>query len=266
MPESVSPAPSPTPAAGAPASPANPGAGSDPRAAALAAIAETIRHQVIHYGLWFAESVHAFGLEEALAMEQEAGQLGVAILTSRLERILGHFPGLEPETLKALLDAQATNWLALDGVWFQAVEKRRGMIDAKRINDACWARFSAFEAARIRDRWGLPANGGLAALKMALTERLYCRINVQAIEDDGPHAFIFRMCDCRVQSARNRKGLPDYPCKSGGITEYTGFARAIDPRIQVTCIACPPDAHPEGWYCAWRFALPPQAESDAPLS
>ncbi|MCD4774238.1 MAG: DUF6125 family protein [Bacteroidales bacterium] len=42
-------------------------------------------------------------------------------------------------------------------------------------------------------------------------------------------------------------------CKSGGLVEYTSFAEAIDPRIKTECIGCPPDAHPDEWFCAWRF-------------
>ena len=52
------------------------------------------------------------------------------------------------------------------------------------------------------------------------------------------------MNNCRVQSARKRKGLDDYPCKSGGLVEYTSFVEAIDPRIKTECIGCSPDAHP----------------------
>jgi hypothetical protein len=68
---------------------------------------------------------------------------------------------------------------------------------------------------------------------------------------------VFKMNECRVQSARKRKGLADYPCKSAGVVEYTYFARSIDDRIQTECIGCPPDPHPEEWYCAWRFTLKP---------
>ncbi|MFW6388348.1 MAG: DUF6125 family protein, partial [Desulfohalobiaceae bacterium] len=58
------------------------------------------------------------------------------------------------------------------------------------------------------------------------------------------------------QSARKRKGLADYPCKSVGLVEYGYFATAIDSRIQTECIGCPPDEHPEDWFCAWRFRIP----------
>ena len=63
------------------------------------------------------------------------------------------------------------------------------------------------------------------------------------------------MDECRVQVARKRKGLDDYPCKSAGLVEYAYFARAFDARIKTECIGCPPDAHPDDWYCAWRFSL-----------
>jgi hypothetical protein len=63
------------------------------------------------------------------------------------------------------------------------------------------------------------------------------------------------MNDCRVQSARKRNKLPDFPCKEVGIVEYSFFAQTIDPRIKTKCIACPPDPHPEEFYCAWEFSL-----------
>ena len=61
--------------------------------------------------------------------------------------------------------------------------------------------------------------------------------------------------ECRVQAARKRKGLPDYPCKSAGMVEYPAFARTIDSRIRTECVGCPPDDHPAEWFCAWKFTL-----------
>lgn len=72
-------------------------------------------------------------------------------------------------------------------------------------------------------------------------------------EDDG--ALVFEMNVCRVQAARQKKGLADYPCKSAGLVEYSYFATGIDPRIRTECIGCPPDPHPEDWFCAWRFTM-----------
>jgi hypothetical protein len=63
------------------------------------------------------------------------------------------------------------------------------------------------------------------------------------------------MHDCRVQSARQRKGLPDFPCKPVGLVEYATFAETIDPRIETRCLTCPPDAHPADHHCGWEFRL-----------
>jgi len=228
------------------------------------AIIDSVRRMAIHYGLWFANSVHKFGIDQALEMEKEAGDRATGIVLDRLAATLGNdlieglpaaLVNMESEKQKALLSTLAVNWLALDGVWFQAVEQREGMAAAKEVNDACWSHFSPLEAARIKELAGLPEQGGLGALAQTFVHRLYGAINEQEVffEDDG--ALVMRMTKCRVQAARKRKGLEDYPCKSGGVVEYTTFANTVDKRISCECIACPPDPHPEGWFCAWRFRL-----------
>ncbi|MEA2096270.1 MAG: DUF6125 family protein, partial [Candidatus Cloacimonadota bacterium] len=92
-------------------------------------------------------------------------------------------------------------------------------------------------------------------LKKALFFRLYSRLNIQSISEESENSFVFKMDRCRVQYARTKKGLPDFPCKSVGIVEYSEFAKTIDPRIKTTCIACPPDPHPKEFYCAWKFEI-----------
>ena len=159
------------------------------------------------------------------------------------------------ETLEAMLVDFAKNWLAHDGLWFQAVEKECGMEKAIQLDTEAWAEFSRVEARRIMERHNIAPNGGLPALKKALGFRLYAFLNEQIITDDGERSFVFKMNDCRVQSARRRKNLPLFPCKSVGIVEYAEFAKTIDPRIKTECIACPPDPGDRNFYCGWRFWL-----------
>jgi len=162
---------------------------------------------------------------------------------------------METSKMDELMDAVAKTWLANDGMWFQAIEFKHGMNDAKRCNDSCWAQFSPYEAFAVKRFLKLEDPCGLSGLKRALNFRMYSLINTQSIVDEGPDSFVFQMNDCRVQSARKRKKLDDYPCKSAGLVEYTYFARAIDHRIETECIGCPPDDHPEDWFCAWRFSI-----------
>ena len=219
---------------------------------------------IIHYALWFTEVRHQMGMEKALDTLKIASDRSIGIQMKRLSKILGFemkdgiplsLLNMPKESLLELLHTVSVNWLANDGVWFQAVEFESGMNDAKRCNDSCWAHFSPFEAWSIKKYLDLPQNPGLEGLKKALGFRLYARINTQSFIDEGTDSFIFQMNECRVQYARKRKGLDDYPCKSGGMVEYTYFARSIDPRIKTECIGCPPDDHPDEWYCAWRFKI-----------
>ncbi|WP_207263359.1 DUF6125 family protein [Desulfovibrio sp. Huiquan2017] len=233
---------------------------SETNANRLEELVGVIRQLSAHYGLWLAESVHQLGLDAALDAESEAGDKLEAILKGKLERALGRetdglASGVPPAVLANAAQALRTGWLAADGVWFQAVEKSAGMDAAKRINDTCWARFAPLEARRAKAALGLPERGGIPALKAALAARMYGRLNQWEFSEETATSLVFRMTDCRVQTARKRRGLPDYPCKSGGTTEYTGFAHEIDPRLRCECIGCPPDPHPEDWACAWRFTL-----------
>ena len=69
------------------------------------------------------------------------------------------------------------------------------------------------EARLIKNFLGLPEKAGIDGLKRALAFRMYAQINVQSIIEESPNSIVFQMNDCRVQSARKRKGLADYPCK-----------------------------------------------------
>jgi len=163
---------------------------------------------------------------------------------------------LDAEGLRTLLRSFALNWLAHDGCWFLGVEKKLGMEKALEFDTEAWRMFTVIEAGRIMKLLGLEPGGGIAALTRALNFRLYAAVNrQQVVEQDNRHA-IFRMIACRVQEARVRKGLPDFPCKPVGETEYSGFARTIDPRIETHCLSCPPERKGKDYWCEWEFIIP----------
>ena len=164
--------------------------------------------------------------------------------------------GLDREMLAGMLEDFAKNWLAHDGLWFQAVEKHYGMEKAIELDTEAWEKFTVIEAKRIMQRHGLGENSGLDGLKKALGYRLYAFINEQEIRNETESSFEFYMVNCRVQSARQRKGLTLFPCKSVGLVEYAGFAKTIDSRIITECLACPPDEKAgHGFFCGWRFSI-----------
>ncbi len=219
---------------------------------------------MMHHAIWFAEVQHQLGREKAFEIMKNAWEKSYDIQMKRLSKVLGFemqedlpkpLLDLPEPKIDELMNATAVSWLANDGVWFQSVEFAYGMHDAKRCNDTAWGYFSPFEAMSIKKLLSLPENSGLDGLKKALQFRLYACVNEQSIVEETENSFVFQMNDCRVQSARKRKNLDDYPCKSGGLVEYRTFAETIDSRIKTECICCPPDKHPDNYYCAWKFYL-----------
>jgi len=227
-------------------------------------IFDFIHRAEFHHVMWFQEVSKHLGTAKAYEILSDVYEKSFDNQKKRLSKTFNvdlnnNLPSnliyLSDEKLIELLENIAINWLANDGIWFQEVEFTTSMNDAKHCNDECWAQFSPFEAWSIKKFLKMHEFPGLDGLKKALNYRLYCIINKQSVNTETENSFVFQMDDCRVQSARKRKNLADYPCKSAGIIEYTEFVKAIDPRIKTECICCPPDTHPESHFCAWRFYL-----------
>lgn len=153
-----------------------------------------------------------------------------------------------------LVDA-AKDWIAIDGLWFQAVEKAYGMEVAVTMDCKVWEQFAAIEAARIKKRLRLPNAGGMDALDAALRARLVHNVNAFTINRPNDKTLVFNISGCRVQSARERKGLELFACLPVGMIEFAVFARTIDSRITTECISCPPETKPGVQYCNWKFTL-----------
>jgi len=127
---------------------------------------------------------------------------------------------------------------------------------AVELDTDAWAMFSPIEGKRIKRAFSMPDQGGLDALEKALSLRMYAVLNEFKVKRIDEKTLHLRMLTCRVQDARQRKGLDLFKCKPVGQVEFPGFASAIDSRIQTKCLMCPPDEITDGHYCKWEFTLP----------
>ena len=164
---------------------------------------------------------------------------------------------LTREELLEYIGDLVKNWAAIDGLWFQAVERAYGMEAALKMDEEVWLRYPVIEAKRIKQRLDLPENGGVKALIQAFKFRNYASLNKQKVFQTEDNKVVFQMLECRQQAGRKRAGLPPHPCKKPGFCEYSSFAATIDPRFKTTCIYCPPDETPPGIWCSWEFELMP---------
>lgn len=164
--------------------------------------------------------------------------------------------GLEKLTrgeLEELVEIMAKDLIAIDGTWFQAVERAEGMDAAMDYDRAAWERYMPSETRRLKAFLGLPDQCGLEGIARALPLHCTSLCNEWDMtwEDDG--SLLFRITDCRVQNARARKGMEFHPCKSVGLVEYTALARILDDRVRCECVSCYPDITDTTCNCAWRF-------------
>lgn len=161
---------------------------------------------------------------------------------------------LSREQLIELLFMDAKNLIAMDGVWFQSVEREMGMEAAMHHDEEAWKRYTRSEARRIMRFLGLEAHAGLEGLAKALPYRMVDRANPSELIWQGDR-LICRILVCRVQEARSKKHMPLHPCKSAAIYEYGEFAKEIDDRIECRCMSCYPDVTDDTCACAWEFWL-----------
>jgi hypothetical protein len=219
---------------------------------------------LVHYGLWFSATVDRHGIETALETESRVLERFGPVALKRLAphfgiEMEGDIPkallGKSEEELIGLLQDIAKTWLASDGIWFRNLESQLSMKEAKGVNDFCWNVFGNMEAYKLKRVLREPDRGGLATLEKVLKLRLYSSLNPHEAIWEDDRALVWKMVRCRVQEIRRKKGLPDYPCKSAGVVEYTSVARGVNPLIETECIVCPPDPVPEGIACAWRFTM-----------
>lgn len=159
------------------------------------------------------------------------------------------------EVVSQELTDAAKNWVAMDGLWFQAVEQVYGMDAALAMDRRVWEQFAVIEARRIKERLVLPDKGGMDALEIAFKNRLISLLNKLEILRRDEKTLIVTLKTCRVQAARKRKGMAEFPCRSIGLVEFPVFARTIDPRIITECLSCPPETLPRTPYCSWKFTL-----------
>ena len=158
------------------------------------------------------------------------------------------------EELIELIEIYSKNWLAMDGLWFQRFEKTHGMDEAMENDCKVWEDFTVIEANKIKKFLGLSDRSGFDGLEKALKLRFYANFSKDEIvrtED----SLTYRMLECRVQHARERKGMEFHPCKSVGIIEYGDFAKTIDDRFECECLTCFPDVRDKTCHCAWKFTL-----------
>ena len=143
----------------------------------------------------------------------------------------------------------------LDGLWFTLVEEKFGLDTALEIDVEVWRRLCLIQAKRILKYFPINQGSSIRNLvKVVELDPLLAVFKLEIAELTDNRA-VLRFTDCPPQKARIRDGKGEFPCKPVGIALFNSYAEVVDPGIKLSCLACPPDAHPPEYWCEWQLEL-----------
>jgi hypothetical protein len=143
---------------------------------------------------------------------------------------------------------------AVDGFYYLFIEEKYGTEVATEIDRRVWEVMGKLEARKIRQLFDIKGSDIPTVMKglsysgwsMDLEDK---KIIVE--KDLG----IIRNIRCRVQNTRLKKGLSEFGCKPVRWGFLQSFAKEFNPNIEVKCVVCPPDKHPDDLWCEWHFKI-----------
>ena len=143
----------------------------------------------------------------------------------------------------------------IDGLWFTLVEEKFGLDVALEIDVEVWRRLCLIQAKRIPKYFPIDEGSSIRNLiKVIELDPLLAVYKPKAVKLTDNRA-VLRLTDCPPQKARIRDGRGEFPCKPVGVALFTSYAEVIDPKVKVSCLTCPPDAHPPQFWCEWQFEI-----------
>lgn len=150
---------------------------------------------------------------------------------------------------------QIRNIWRIDGLYFLGIEKKFGTKTATEIDAEVWESMAAIEAKNLQRMFKVGENLDVPIIIGLLRKSSWALDQPFKTIEIGNKRAIFGIDRCRTQEARLGKGLCEFPCKKVRFEYLKNFARTLNPKVEVNCLACPPDNHPSDSWCKWEFTI-----------
>lgn len=147
------------------------------------------------------------------------------------------------------------NFFDLDKKWMDNIEERYGDEVALEFDRLCYVPTMGLIASKLKEFFGFAGEDDLSILAKVYQLSPFALAGVNYEFELTSNRLTRRVRKCPMQLSRRERGKAEEPCKPSLIEATATIAKAINPRIKVTHIICPPDPHPEDFWCEVTFEI-----------
>ena len=165
---------------------------------------------------------------------------------------------LEEMSTSRLLDylfLQVRNLWRVDGLYFLCIEKKFGTEAATEIDAGVWEAMAAIEAKSLQKMFHVDENPSVPKIIDLLRKSSWALDQPFKTVEVSNRRAVLGVDRCRTQETRLNKRLGEFPCKKVRFGYLRSFAGTLNPKVEVNCLVCPPDEHPEDSWCKWEFTV-----------
>lgn len=160
---------------------------------------------------------------------------------------------MSTEKLLDYLFLQIRNLWRVDGLYFLGIERKFGTEAAREIDAGVWEAMAGIEARSLQKMFQVGENPDASKIMELLRKSSWALDQPFKTIEVSSKGAVLEVGRCRTQETRLSKGLREFPCKSVRFGYLKNFAMTLNPKVEVNCLACPPDKHPKDSLCKWSI-------------
>jgi len=158
------------------------------------------------------------------------------------------------DELLEFIDMFQKNWWNLQNNYILYLNNNFGEEAAVKADGHCFSANARVQVYRLSKMFGLKDD--LQSVMDAMILSTIWANGDYDIWKTDEKSFRIKVTNCYQQVRRLEDGMGEFACKPAGFAIAETAGKVINPALDVKCIVCPPDDHPDDVWCEWEFTLP----------